>query len=89
MAKPLKDEAIRQAQLIFVMEQLHLEEVLRRVPESKGKTFLLKSYGMADASSAGDPNIHDPIGKPMEVYEVCFATIREAIERVAKTLSSA
>ena len=86
MAKPLNAEMIRNAQLILVMEQLHLEEILRRVPEAKGKAFLLKNFGHSDPAEVGDPNIPDPIGKPLEVYEVCFATIRESIERVAHSL---
>jgi len=88
MAKPLNAEMIRNAQLIFVMEPLHLEEVLRRAPEAKDKVHLLKTYGLEDPTAAGAPIIADPIGKPMEVYEVCFATIREAIERVAKHLAA-
>jgi protein-tyrosine-phosphatase len=89
MAKPLNADMIRNAQLILVMEQLHLEEILRRVPDAQGKVHLLKRYGMEETQAGGDPNpdIADPIGKPMEVYEVCFATIREAIERVAKRLA--
>jgi protein-tyrosine-phosphatase len=88
MARPLSDAMIHEADLIFVMEQFHLEEVLRRVPAAKGKTHLLKRFGHSDSAEAVDPNIPDPIGKPLEVYEVCFATIREAVERVASALVS-
>lgn len=88
MARALSDKMIQEADLIFVMEQLHLEEILRRVPGAKGKTSLLKSFGLSDPGEVGDPNIPDPIGKPLEVYEVCFATIRDAVERVAGALAS-
>ncbi|MBI3319675.1 MAG: low molecular weight protein arginine phosphatase [Candidatus Omnitrophica bacterium] len=88
MARPVTLEMVRQADLIFVMEPFHLSELLRRVPEVKGRAQLLKTYGLSDPSKAGDPGISDPIGKPMEVYEVCFATIREAVERIAKQLVS-
>ena len=35
-----------------------------------------------------EPEIPDPIGKPLEVYETCLATIREAVERVVKYVES-
>jgi len=88
MARPLSDTMIRQAALIFVMELLHQEEVLRRVPEAKGKVHLLKEFGAPPSAAHHDSGIPDPIGKPLEVYEVCFATIREAVERVANHLVS-
>jgi protein-tyrosine-phosphatase len=77
---------IQAADLVFVMEQFHAEEVVRRVPNAKGKVHLLKSYGLAPREGGDNPNIPDPIGKPLEVYEVCFAEIRDAVERVAKSL---
>ncbi len=83
MSRHLSDNMIRQATAIFVMEQLHLEEILRRVPEAKVKTHLLKTFGLPSASAEEPPNIADPIGKPLELYEICFATIKEAVARVA------
>ena len=87
MAKLLSDEMIRTADLVFVMEQFQLIELLRRVPEAKGKVHLLKAYGLPTAGELGDPNIPDPIGKPTEFYEVCFVTIRDAIARIANSLA--
>lgn len=86
LAKLLGDHLIRQSDLILVMEQFHRDEILRRAPEAAGKVHLLKVYGVGDPSQVSDPNIHDPIGKPMEVYEVCFAAIRESVERTARLL---
>ena len=88
MARPVTQELIRQADLIFVMEPFHLEEILRRAPEAKDRAHLLKTYGLPDPSKVSDPGIPDPIGKPLEVYEVCFVTIREAVERLVKQLVS-
>ena len=85
-ARTLTNEMIEHADLILVMEQFQVEEALRRFPSAKEKVHLLKSYGLAPHEVAGAPNIPDPIGKPLEVYEVCFAEIREAVERVAKSL---
>jgi protein-tyrosine-phosphatase len=83
-ARLLTTQMIEDADLIFVMERLHVDQILRRAPHAKGKIFLLKTYGASETS--GLPDIPDPIGKPMEVYEVCLSEISEAVERVAKSL---
>ena len=88
-ARVLTSEMARNADLVFVMEPFHAEEVLRRAPEARGKVHLLKPYGLAEGEVEGHPGIPDPIGKPMEVYEICFTEIRHAIERVARSLGLA
>ena len=85
-ARLLTPEMIQGADFIFVMEYFQAEEVVRRLPGARGKVHLLKPYGLAPGELEGSPNIPDPIGKPLEVYEVCFAEIRGAVERVAKSL---
>ena len=77
---------VEDADLIFAMEQFQLEEIVRRAPSAKDKARLLKPYGLPTADAEGNPNIPDPIGKPLEVYEVCFGEITAAVERVAKSL---
>ena len=85
-ARTLTAEIAQHADLIFVMEQFQLEEVLRRLPGAHGKTHLLKRYGLNPNELPAQLNIPDPIGKPLEVYEVCFAEIREAVDRIARSL---
>jgi len=85
-ARSVTPQMVQEADLVLVMEQFQLEEVLRRAPSAKEKVHLLKTYGAAPGAPADNPNIPDPIGKPLEVYEVCFAEIKEAVERVAKTV---
>lgn len=75
------------ADLVFVMEHFQLEEILHRVPRASGKVHLLKTYLAPPGEPATNPNIPDPIGKPLEVYEVCFADIREAVERLVTSLT--
>ena len=89
MSRPLSDDMIRQADWIFVMEPFHQDEILRRVPRAKDRVHLLKTFGLADPEAAGDSTIADPIGQPPEIYEICFALIREAVDRVAQHLLSA
>ncbi len=83
-SKLLTQEMIEKADLILVMGEIHLDEVLYKVPQAKGKVFLLKSYGVK--SSQPSSEIPDPIGKPMEVYEVCRNTIEEAIDRMVEKI---
>ena len=85
-ARLLTTEMAEEADLIFVMEPFQAEELLRRAPGARGKVHLLKTYGVVPGEVVGYPSIPDPIGKPLEVYEVCFGEIREAVERIAKSL---
>ena len=88
-SRRLTREMIEEADLILVMESFHAEHILQEVPSARGKVHLLKSYGLARGeTAAGHPGIQDPIGKPLEVYEVCFGEIREAVERVVKSLGA-
>ena len=85
-ARSVTPQMVQEADLVLVMEQFQLEEILRRAPSAKEKVHLLKTYGASSAEADDHPNIPDPIGKPLEVYEVCFAEIKETVERVAKTV---
>ncbi len=85
-ARALHQDMVEAADLVLVMEQFHADEILARFPGARGKVHLLKTYGLSPREQAGNPNIPDPIGKPLEVYEICFADIREAVERVMKSL---
>ena len=83
--RSLTSEMAQRADLTFVMEPFHAEEIVR-FPDTKNKVHLLKPYGLASGELMGTPGIPDPIGKPLEVYEVCFTDIREAVERIVKSL---
>ena len=85
-ARTLTAPMVQEADLVLAMEQFHVEEILRRAPAAKEKVRLLKTYGASAEEIGGHPNIPDPIGKPLEVYEVCFAEIKDAVERVAKSV---
>ena len=80
---------VEDTDMLFAMEQFQLEEIVRRAPGAKDKAHLLKPHGLPTADAEGNPNIPDPIGKPLEVYEVCFSEIKAAVERVAKSIGVA
>ena len=85
-ARALTLEMIHGADVVFAMEPFQMDEIIRRAPSAKDKVHLLKPYGLPPEDLPASPGIPDPIGKPLEVYEVCFVEIREAVERIAKSL---
>ena len=85
-ARRTTEAIVNSADLIFVMERFQGEEIARRYPAAASKVYLLKTYGLAPHEVEGDPNIPDPIGKPLEVYEVCLAEVKVAVERLTRQL---
>lgn len=79
-SQPVTPDLIRRADLIFCMEGFHRDAVLSLVPEAASKVHLLKTFHLKRPVT--DPNIADPIARPQEVYESCFMTIQEAVERL-------
>lgn len=86
LSQPAAPTLLRSADLILVMDEFHREAILARHPEVAGKTFLLKPF-QAPAPPQ-EPNIPDPIGQPLEVYEACLITIKDAVQRLVQWLTS-
>lgn len=86
-SKFLTDEMIRDADLILVMAAHHVDDIVKRVPQAASKTHILKEYEYSqDARVSDDPDIADPIGKPVEVYEKILSEIKREVNRIARTL---
>ncbi len=85
-ARLLTPEMIRQADFLFAMELFQLEAIIHREPSAVDKVHLLKTYGLPLEELPSDPSIPDPIGKPLEIYEICFSEIARAVERIVKLL---
>jgi protein-tyrosine-phosphatase len=86
-SKYLTDELIKSSDLILVMAGQHRDAVIKAVPQAAQKTHLLKQYGLeTDAEPCKNPDILDPIGRPVEVYEYVFDVIKEEIKRIVKLL---
>jgi len=60
----LSPELIEKADLLITMTQGHRQAVLSAVPQSEGKVFLLKSFGIAQCAA----DIYDPVGEALDVY---------------------
>ena len=85
LSTPVSSEIIVRSDLVLVMDQYHRSTILAKHPEVESRMFLLKEFLAPEAPA--DPNIADPIGRPLEVYEGCLMTIKEAIDRVAAWLT--
>ncbi len=80
-SRPVNDDLIRQADLVLGFTAIHVQTCLRRVPDAKGKTFLLKDYvGLAHT---GD-QIHDPMGSTMEIFKKYFGEIKQSLQRLVE-----
>ncbi len=87
LSQPLSDEMINEADLILAMEQRHKAHILVRIPQAKEKVHLLSEFGrMASEEKLVDPNIPDPIGKPVDFYRQVYNIIRESVIRAVKKL---
>lgn len=84
----LTEEMLRDADLILVMERMHRENILRRMPVFSGKAHLLAEYGrVGNEDTLVDPDIPDPIGGSQDYYREVFAIIRESLLRVIRRIT--
>ncbi len=63
-SRNLTSDLIEEADLLVTMTEGHRRAVLATVPESDGKVFLLKSFGIAKCAT----DIFDPVGQSLDVY---------------------
>ncbi len=82
-AQKVSEAMLKRADFILVMEKLHEEYILSKLPTVKNRLYLLKEFAKI---SGNDLNIYDPIGKPEEVYRDCFNEIKNALSRIAEII---
>jgi protein-tyrosine-phosphatase len=63
-SRTLTPELIDDADLLVTMTEGHRQAILAAVPQSGGKVFLLKSFGVAQCAA----DIADPVGGSLDVY---------------------
>ena len=86
-AKKLTELVVREADLIFVMEEGHRQYIVGQHPGAAEKTYLLKDFKkLGNLSVSEDPNIRDPIGKNIDFYRDVFSIIKESVERMLKEI---
>ena len=86
LTQRLTNQMVEDSDLVLVMERIHREEILNRLPHAKKKVFLLKEYADTIPRFSSEVDVPDPIAKSPDVYESCFRMIQEAIEKVVKKL---
>ena len=86
-SKRVTEDLIKNSDLILVMKESHKDEIIRRMPEAKNKTYLLKEFELDDKiDPPGQSGIPDPIGMPVKYYETSLSIIKKELERIAKIL---
>ncbi|MCU0858603.1 MAG: low molecular weight protein arginine phosphatase [Pontiellaceae bacterium] len=74
-SRTLTPQMIEEADLLITMTQGHRQAVLAAVPQSDGKVFLLKSFGVAQCAT----DIYDPVGEALDVYRRVRDEIDDAL----------
>lgn len=74
---------LKKADLIFVMTRAHRNLVLERVPSVEQRVYLLKEFSNR---AEMDLDVPDPMGRTHEAYEMCVATIDEALNKIVNLL---
>lgn len=79
----ITDIEIHEADIIFVMDGLQRDFILKRDTSAAKKLYFLKDFRkIGDFTVSGDPNIPDPIGMDTDFYKKTFAIIKESVERI-------
>ncbi len=63
-SRHLSPELIKEADMLVVMTCGHRDAIVAIAPESAGKVFLLKSFGIPQSTI----DIYDPVGEALDVY---------------------
>jgi len=83
----ISNEMLSGADLVLVMEKRHREDILNRNPCVQNKVHLLSEFGRQESEDKlVEPDISDPIGRPLEFYRKVFDIIKEAALRTVKKL---
>ena len=84
-SRPLTEREVREADLILGMENRHVDTILERFPETKGKVNLLTAY----AGARGEVKDYPDSGQTDVVnwLSQCYSTMLPCLEVVANRLA--
>jgi len=87
-SKRLTEEMIKTSDLILVMQPMHRDEAIRKVPEAASKTYLLTEFAKKgqQTKESDESSIPDPIGMSIDYYRHCLGLIKKEIERISELL---
>ena len=86
-SQPLSRKLVDKSDLILVMAENHYQYLTGKYPQFKDKVHLLKNYMREEPLE--DPNVKDPIGGDIEMYEEVFADLQTEIQRVTSFIVNA
>jgi protein-tyrosine phosphatase len=78
----INDYMIDESDIILTMTNSHKDNLLRRFPNAKNKTFLYNEYAFGEYT-----DISDPFGGSLNVYEEVRDQIYKASEAIIKKLT--
>lgn len=78
----LTREKILSSDIIVVMENIHKRVILEKEPTASERVFMLSVF----LPQGEEKDIEDPIGRPYEVYENTYYTIKRAVEELVDWL---
>ncbi|MEA2087922.1 MAG: low molecular weight protein arginine phosphatase [Candidatus Caldatribacteriota bacterium] len=86
-AQELREEIIKKADLILVMENEHKEYIHKEFPFAQNKTFLLKRFALNNKTESDQRNeknyeIIDPIGRKIDFYRMVARELKENLEKI-------
>jgi len=85
LTKQLTRALVQRADLILVMERVHMERVREMCPSKIEHVMLLTELGEPEEHE--DAEIADPMGGSAEVYRHCFAQIQDVLTRGSQFLA--
>lgn len=83
-SKRLEPEMVDKATLVLAMTKFHRMKILEMSPQAEGKVYLLKEFDQRPEESYLD--IPDPMGHPIEDYEICFEKMKNPIDYIAEKI---
>lgn len=82
-ARQLTPEMLREADLVLTMTAAHKEWILDQTPELAGRVHTVKEF----AGETADPDIPDPVNRPVENYRRTADELGRLLEKVLARLA--
>lgn len=83
-SQKITPEMVEEATLVLTMTKFHRMQVLQMCPHAEGKVYLLKEFDQRVGENFLD--IPDPMGHPLEDYQICFKKMKPPIDYIAEKI---
>ncbi len=82
----LTEAMVRDADKIFVMEEMHRQMILRLSPDAADKVFLLSEFSPRVENARSRLDIPDPIRMPDSFYRNVLNVIRDCVKKIIEEI---